>query len=503
MIRNFYDTLKSLLPNGRAFRIPDGTQFRNVNEALGEEPDRIREYFDDTRDSGLPGKIPAVCFGEWETMLNLLYDSTLSDSERQARIMARIFAVGGQGAEYLEDALNLAGYPVKVYDPVLASSDQTGYLIPCAPIYEHSGAEKIITIPDYCFGKLDNDDIPTLNKCQAIATNDRGDRVIMAGEFRLYLSDDCGETWVETKPVGNVDKQWASLAMSADGQTIIAGIQNGRLYKTINGGTNWAETQPAGAVDRVWWNLLMSADGQTILAGAYGKRLYITINGGTNWTEHKPAGNIDANWNASASTTDMQIIIVGVSSGRLYKTINGGTNWAETQPAGNVNKHWQLLAMSADGQTILAGGYGERLYKTINGGTNWAETKPAGVADKQWYSGAVSPNGNIVYAFELAGLAVYKSYDAMVNWQSYNVIIGTESYRKIWTSPNGAITYFGDYNGTGSHKEFFYFKKIAIIADVTGQDDFLNIASNLRYNFFDTIYLILKPGSDTCPGKCK
>lgn len=391
MIRNFYDTLKSLLPNGRAFRIPDGTQFRNVNEALGEEPDRIREYFDDTRDSGLPGKIPAVCFGEWETMLNLLYDPTLSDSERQARIMARIFAVGGQGAEYLEDALNLAGYPITIYDNIAATENLSGKYNAFGRFNDAITNEILTEVPapleeygKYLTGKFEK---PVGNRIEDINVMACGnlDKDVIVGQSnlnglgRLYYSSDYADTFVEIQPAGNVDKKWGvaklghSPVMPADNSAFaMCGVYGGRLYKSVTGYTNLVETQPAGNTDQNWNCLACTPNGKYILAGTSGKRLWYSANYGAAWAEVRPLGNTDQTWSCCAISEDGLYQVAGTPT-RLYLSSNNGAAWAEIRPLGNADKQWSFCSICNSGRYIVAAALDDDIVKrSADFGATWA-----------------------------------------------------------------------------------------------------------------------------------
>ena len=47
--------------------------------------------------------------------------------------------------------------------------------------------------------------------------------------------------WAETRPAGDVNALWRSLACDSDGSFLMAGVTNGRLYISSDGGANWAE----------------------------------------------------------------------------------------------------------------------------------------------------------------------------------------------------------------------------------------------------------------------
>jgi len=222
---------------------------------------------------------------------------------------------------------------------------------------------------------------------------------ILAGSI---WSADAAGSWTETRPAGNVDKDWSSVASSTDGSRLIAGACTGRLYISSNGGSSWSETRPAGDVDKCWINSVTSgADGSHLIVGTSPGRLYVSSNGGTTWTETQPAGNVDKHWQGLASSADGNKLIAGVYGvGRLYISADGGSSWSETRPAGDVDKSWYAVASSADGNKLVAGTcFGGRLYVSSNGGFSWSETQPAGDVDKCWGNAvASSADGNKLVA---------------------------------------------------------------------------------------------------------
>lgn len=102
---SIYWTLKKLLPGGQALRLFPGFDMQLLVEALGEYPDFIREFYQQTRDSGIPGFIPEDMCGEWEEIYRLT-GVGLTVEERNAQIAARDNAVGSEGKGYLENVLN-------------------------------------------------------------------------------------------------------------------------------------------------------------------------------------------------------------------------------------------------------------------------------------------------------------------------------------------------------------------------------------------------------------
>jgi hypothetical protein len=191
---------------------------------------------------------------------------------------------------------------------------------------------------------------------------------------------------------------WLSVAINDAGNKMLAGTYNGRLYVSSDGGTSWAETRPAGNVNKIWFTVAVSADGKTMLAGT-GTRLYRSTDGGATWAETQPAGNNDADWRGTAIGNGGQTLAAAARYGRVYTSTNGGTSWAETQPEGNVNRYWYALAMSDDGNRILAGAYSAGLEVSgtigdVSDGLAAADSDGDGVLDSVEVAGANSGDAN-------------------------------------------------------------------------------------------------------------
>jgi photosystem II stability/assembly factor-like uncharacterized protein len=113
--------------------------------------------------------------------------------------------------------------------------------------------------------------------------NDLGtaaDKMIYTDSF----SSHGGVTWAESRPAGDVNKNWQSLASSGSGGNLIAG-NTLRLYLSDDKGVTWAESRPAGNVNRNWWGVASDSDGSNLIAAAFGGRLYTSSDYGVTWIE--------------------------------------------------------------------------------------------------------------------------------------------------------------------------------------------------------------------------
>jgi len=131
---NFLPTIKKLLPNGRAFRVFYNTMHEKILDGSQVEAGRVKDFTDLVRDSGIPdGNLSADVLSDWEIFLGLQRNDDLTDVERNDRISGKYASQGGQGPDYIEEALQASGYPVYVQEnpaPRTDPSTVTGTLIP-------------------------------------------------------------------------------------------------------------------------------------------------------------------------------------------------------------------------------------------------------------------------------------------------------------------------------------------------------------------------------------
>lgn len=189
-------------------------------------------------------------------------------------------------------------------------------------------------------------------------------------------------TWEETQPAGDVNKNWDTSAISADGQTII--VTTNATYLTVNGGGSWDEVSVTSSND-----LAVSGDGQTIFrtGGGY----FLSTDGGGSWTQIYPEFNFEAVAVDEDGSTfiGVQDSFFGSPSG-VYLSFNGGSTWAEVEPDGPGDKNWFHTAISADGTHMAVIGEYPKVYVSSDSGTNWVDVSPG---ERGWYSIRMSSDG--------------------------------------------------------------------------------------------------------------
>jgi len=251
---------------------------------------------------------------------------------------------------------------------------------------------------------------------RSVATSYDGKNLIAASYGgRLWTSSDGGCTWIERRPIDDNNYNWFCVASNITGSYLVAGISVGRMYRSVNYGVTWSEIQPKGNAEGSWYSVAVDYDGSNLIAVEYNGRVWTSSDFGVNWTERRPAGDFDKVWYCCASDQDGSFLMVGAVGGRLWTSSNSGANWTERQPAGNVDKNWRGVCCDTIGTNMYAIDYGGRVWYSANGGTSWTDTKPAGDVNKNWMAIACDWAGSYPVVL-VDGGRVYRSQNFGVNW---------------------------------------------------------------------------------------
>lgn len=92
---------------------------------------------------------------------------------------------------------------------------------------------------------------------------------------KIYISYD---NWITYKQHG-IDRKWRSIAMTFDGQNIIAGVSPGGLYQSFNKG----ETFGSQTNNRDAYKVSLNSSGDTQILASSGRELYISKTSGNTW----------------------------------------------------------------------------------------------------------------------------------------------------------------------------------------------------------------------------
>jgi len=204
--------------------------------------------------------------------------------------------------------------------------------------------------------------------------NQTGQYGMAVNYLRLYSTSDYGSTWAEEQPVGDADRLWCDVAISANGSILIAVANNTRAWRYSGG---WAELQPLGNVNAGWWKCAMSYDGTVIILALTITSVYVSVNSGSSWTERRPTGGATGVvWGGLDCSSDGSIIIITQDGGRVYVSLDFGATWSEKRPAGNFDYSWRGVACNAQGDYMAASMTAGNLFISYDYGETWADTTP-------------------------------------------------------------------------------------------------------------------------------
>jgi hypothetical protein len=209
-----------------------------------------------------------------------------------------------------------------------------------------------------------------------------------AGSARIFVRT--GSTWSQQGP-RLAGTGGDAVAISADGNTAIVGdVQDGNsagaLRVFTRSGTTWTQQGPklaATAGQLLGASLGISADGNTVLAGSLDEAAWVFTRSGSTWTQQggqlapADAAELSVDFgHAVALSADGNTAVVGGPydndrRGAAWIFTRSGSTWTQQGPklvgtgAGGDGraKQGSSLSLSADGNVLLVGGPGDGLVK--------------------------------------------------------------------------------------------------------------------------------------------
>lgn len=264
---------------------------------------------------------------------------------------------------------------------------------------------------------------------KTIAVSADGAMIAAAGQGAdlVYTSADSGASW--TAQFGSGFRNWSSIASSADGVKLVAVVAGGDIFTSTNSGVDWTQ-HTIGAGNQSWYSVACSSDGAKIVAGDGSPGLiYTSTDSGATWTP-QPASGVRF-WNGVASSADgTKLVAVDGNNGDIYTSTNSGAAWTDQTAAGN--KFWTGVASSADGTKLAACAANfDFVYTSTDSGASWTLQSDPGPQNR--FSVASSADGSHLVAVVFGGF-IWTAYDSAlaVELASFDAVPSTSGIDLVW-----------------------------------------------------------------------
>ncbi|MCP5521268.1 MAG: hypothetical protein H7A46_06940 [Verrucomicrobiales bacterium] len=277
---------------------------------------------------------------------------------------------------------DLSSTPANVGDTVLISGAGTGGWV--AELYQ----------PDQWTPRESN------RQWATVASSADGSKLVaLVYDGQIYTSTDYGASWTARDSTRN----WLYVASSADGSKLVALVDGGQIYTSTDSGVSWTARES----DRNWSGVASSADGSKLVAAEQGGQIYTSTDSGVSWT----ARESDRNWSGVASSADGSKLVAADYGGRIYTSTDSGVSWTPQES----NRSWVSVASSADGTKLVAtvGGWAAsgQIYTSTDSGESWTPRESV----RHWGFVASSTDGSRLVA-GVQGGQIYTSTDSGVSW---------------------------------------------------------------------------------------
>jgi hypothetical protein len=234
---------------------------------------------------------------------------------------------------------------------------------------------------------------------KSIASSADGTRlvaVVLGGQ--IYTSSDTGVSWTARES----NRDWYAVASSADGKKLVAVGLDDRIYTSTDFGVSWTPRES----NQRWSSVASSANGTKLVAAGFNGNIYTSTDSGVSWT----ARDSSRAWIAVASSADGVKLVAAVNNGQIYTSTNSGLSWT----ARESTRNWALVASSADGAKLLAAVSGGQLYTSTDSGLTWTPR----ASNRNWECVASSADGIKLAAvvFGFIDSYVYTSTDGGITW---------------------------------------------------------------------------------------
>jgi hypothetical protein len=179
----------------------------------------------------------------------------------------------------------------------------------------------------------------------------------------IMFSSDYGATFtMRDFPPGSAFQ--SDVAISGDGKKILVPDHVSQRLMLVDGYT--ASFQIVSGVPSANWGpVAISGDGNSMMASISWGNIMVSRDGGANWSESIVVPEIrdDQNYTAATMSYDGKFIGVARSGSYLLTSSDGGYNW-EARP-GSGRTGWTGISSTQDGMTMYANLSGVEIWKSL------------------------------------------------------------------------------------------------------------------------------------------
>jgi hypothetical protein len=228
----------------------------------------------------------------------------------------------------------------------------------------------------------------------SIACSADGTKLVAAadvsGSEEIFLSTNSGDTWALSG--GPTDAGF--LVSSADG-TKLAATSEDLVFTSTNSGGTWTQNRPPSEWQGSFGSLAMSADGKTLVVltdQSSSGGIYVSTNAGSSWIL---ATNLNTFWENAACPANGTKLAALTSSleNSVYISTNSGATWQSSLSFETPEPGESWLYSTSDGSLLVAEAV-EQADDKFFLSTNWGQTWSRGIL-KMWCT-VGSANGSML-----------------------------------------------------------------------------------------------------------
>ena len=193
----------------------------------------------------------------------------------------------------------------------------------------------------------------------SISLNGQYQKVAIAGDS-LYSSNDYGVSWSrldDGSPLFYSIQAFPtmSVSISYNGQYQVIAAETIYLSNDYGATFNDSFTNGDDFEDRNWLDIAITSDGQYMVAIESGGKIYISTDYGSNWNVVTDSTvDINALWrNVSISATGRYMSILQ-DNGFIYYSTDFGVTWNRNEDPDLQGRQWRCVTVSANGHYQLA-----------------------------------------------------------------------------------------------------------------------------------------------------